>query len=75
MSKFKFIVSKPIKEGRSDDDIIRVHITSSFPTMYFRFVWDLSKDLEDSDKLRLAQLELKQEMIKELLNGDWEFEK
>lgn len=59
----------PRREAMSDNYFQTATITAKAPQLIFR--WNLSNTLNQDDKIKLAQAELKNEMIKAILDGNW----
>ena len=67
---FKFIVKMPIRALASNNREQTAMIVLEAPYLYMRF--SLASHLETSEALRLLKAELKVEMIKALIDGEWE---
>lgn len=69
---FKFLVQKPKNQIHRPLKTQTVAIITQSP--YFYAMYELERNLGDPEKLRLLQAEIKLEMIKSLLEGEWEFD-
>lgn len=73
MKVFKFTVGRSLRAIDADKVYQNISITTVTPMIVFPI--QLSRNLHDyEDKLRLAQAELKVEIIRALIDGEWEFE-
>lgn len=68
---FKFKISRQ-RSPANPYDYSLAHIVMTAPHLYMR--WNMSNHLADEDAIRLMKLELKQELIKAILDGEWEIE-